>query len=208
MNGASLLFKAGKAGDYHGEMNSSIFEEWMKNDFLPKLEEPCLIILDNASYHSRQADKVPTMSSRKEVMIQWLRGKHIPFSESATKDQLFQLIKPLTGTRSFVVDQIIEEAGHEVLRLPPYHCQFNAIEMVWSQTKRYYDNHIIKNKDVLKTWSEALNNVSEEQWTHYVRHTESVIQNAWDRFKITQSQQPLIINLDESDMSSDYETSE
>ncbi|XP_072389297.1 traB domain-containing protein-like [Diabrotica undecimpunctata] len=29
--------------------------------------------------------------------------------------------------------------GHRVLRLPPYHCQFNPIENVWSDSKRYYD---------------------------------------------------------------------
>lgn len=189
-------------------MNSSVFEEWLRDELLPKLEEPCLIILDNASYHSRQADKIPTMSSRKEDMIKWLKGKNIQFSEAATKDQLFKLIKPLTGNRSFAVDQIIEQAGHEILRSPPYHCQFNAIEMVWSQTKRYYDKHILKTKDVLKTWSEALSNVTEEQWTHYVQHTEKLIRNAWDKFKITQNQQPLIINLGESDTSSDSETSE
>lgn len=141
-------------------------------------------------------------------MINWLREKNIQFPETATKDQLFRLIKPLTGNRSFVVDQLIEQAGHEVLRLPPYHCQFNAIEMVWSQTKRYFDKHIIKNKDVLKTWKEALNNVTKEQWTNYVRHTDRLIKNAWEKFKITRDQQPLIINFDGSDSSLESETSE
>ena len=28
------------------------------------------------------------------------------------------------------------EAGFEVLRLPPYHCNFNDIEIVWSEIKR------------------------------------------------------------------------
>ena len=28
-------------------------------------------------------------------------------------------------------------AGHEVVHLPPYHCELNPIELAWSQVKRY-----------------------------------------------------------------------
>jgi hypothetical protein len=34
-------------------MNAEIFEEWVK-DLCSALEEPSLILLDNASYHSRK----------------------------------------------------------------------------------------------------------------------------------------------------------
>lgn len=207
IEGASLLFKSGKStGDYHGDMNAGNFEKWLREDLLPKLEEPTILILDNASYHSRILEKAPTQSSKKEEMMAWLRTKKIHFEDSATKDQLYKLIKPMIGNKQFVVDQIIEEAGHEVLRLPPYHCHFNAIEMVWSQAKRYYDKHIIKNKDVLVTWEQALRNVSKEQWAHYVEHTNKIIKSAWSKFKITSEQQPLIINLENSDEDDDSST--
>ena len=32
-------------------------------------------------------------------------------------------------------------AGHEVVRLPVSHCEFNPIEMAWSQVKGYVKNH-------------------------------------------------------------------
>lgn len=187
-------------------MDSGNFEKWLSECLLPKLEEPSIIILDNASYHSRILDKTPTKSSKKEEMKEWLQHKNFDFPDTATKDQLFQLIKPFTENKIFVVDQIIEKAGHEVLRLPPYHCQFNAIEMVWSQAKRYFDKNIIKNKDVFGTWEQALKSVSTEQWAHYVEHTNKIIKSAWDKLRVTREQQPLIINLgtsDEEDTSTD-----
>lgn len=133
VSGASLIFKAGtNTGDYHGEMNSENFENWLKFDLLPSLEEPSIIILDNASYHSRQNFKIPTKSSKKEIMQNFLRLKNVEFPAYATKDMLWDLIKklPPIPNKSFVADSEINKAGHEVLRLPPYHCQFNAIEMV------------------------------------------------------------------------------
>jgi len=36
---------------------------------------------------------------------------------------------------AYTVDQLIREHGHEVLRLPPYHPDCNAIELIWSQLK-------------------------------------------------------------------------
>ena len=38
---------------------------------------------------------------------------------------------------SYAIDHLVRENGHEVLRLPPYHPDFNAIEIVWSQLKTF-----------------------------------------------------------------------
>jgi len=43
----------GKA-DYHQDMDSEYFEKWFVDPFLIGLEEPSVIILDNARYHSRR----------------------------------------------------------------------------------------------------------------------------------------------------------
>jgi hypothetical protein len=63
----------------------------------------------------------------------------------------------------YKVDDLIEEHGHKVLRLPPYHCHFNPIELVWSQAKRYYNSNIGRNgfgkEAVKKMWEESLEQV-------------------------------------------------
>ena len=38
---------------------------------------------------------------------------------------------------SKVIDNIAKRYGHEVLRLPPYHCDFNAIELIWTDEKNF-----------------------------------------------------------------------
>lgn len=53
INNASLIFKSNrKTGDYHDNMNRENFERWFKTQLIPNLEEPSVIIMDNASYHS------------------------------------------------------------------------------------------------------------------------------------------------------------
>ncbi|XP_063220454.1 uncharacterized protein LOC134529861 isoform X4 [Bacillus rossius redtenbacheri] len=46
-----------KTADYHGEMNGETFLMWFE-DMLVHLEEPSVIIMDNASYHSTQMGEV------------------------------------------------------------------------------------------------------------------------------------------------------
>jgi transposase len=33
-------------------------------------------------------------------------------------------------------DEFLRGKGHDVLRLPPYHCEFNPIEVVWAGVSR------------------------------------------------------------------------
>ena len=49
----NLIYKANTTqGDYHGQMNSSIFEKWAHEKLLPNLPENAVIVIDNAPYHT------------------------------------------------------------------------------------------------------------------------------------------------------------
>jgi len=39
-----------------------------------------------------------------------------------------------------------EENGHKILYLPPYHPEYNAIEMLWSRVKNWIADHNITYK--------------------------------------------------------------
>lgn len=41
-----------KSDDYHVETNSDLIVKWFKEKLLPNLEEPNLIVIDNAACHS------------------------------------------------------------------------------------------------------------------------------------------------------------
>lgn len=179
-------------------MNAENFEKWLSDSLLPNLEEPSIVILDNASYHTRAVDRWPTSSWKKSELQEWLRSKNIPYQPTDTVAVLRAKITQYPRqNKSYVVDNLIMAAGHEVLRLPPYHCQYNAIEMVWSQAKRHYDKYISHTKNPLECWKAALDNVSQENWSDYVNHTDKIIKKSWDQEKvIITNQQPLIINVD------------
>lgn len=72
------------------------------------------------------------------------------------------------------LDQMALEHGHEVVRLPPYHCQYNPIELVWAQVKNEVatKNNTFKIADVEKLLHEAISNVSIENWQKCVKHAE------------------------------------
>jgi hypothetical protein len=46
-----LVFPAkSKDGGYHQEMNSVVFLEWFENQLMPALNNPSLVVLDNAIF--------------------------------------------------------------------------------------------------------------------------------------------------------------
>ena len=142
INGADLVFQSKKAtGDYHDEMTSVHFEEWFHHIFhdslMPNIPANSLIVMDNAPYHSCRLEPVPTMSSRKQIMQDWLTARGIEFPDNALKRELYTLIKVSNFTPKYAVDEMAKAAGHEVVHLPSYHCELNPIELAWSQVKRY-----------------------------------------------------------------------
>ena len=69
------------------------------------------------------------------IFQEWLRRHAIQFDEAMLRPQLLELARAHRPPPSYAIDQLIRQNGHEVLRLPPYHPDFNAIELIWSQLK-------------------------------------------------------------------------
>ncbi|XP_026738274.1 uncharacterized protein LOC113501345 [Trichoplusia ni] len=128
-----LAFKSKKTTEYHEEMNYEKIKDWFIG-LLNNLKEPMTIIMDNAPYHSVQVNKPPNQSNRKSELVKWLSENGVTADIKMLKTELIALIrrhKPPTPT--YALDEIAKEKGHQVLRLPPYHCQYNAIELIWAQ---------------------------------------------------------------------------
>ncbi|KIH66450.1 hypothetical protein ANCDUO_03222 [Ancylostoma duodenale] len=56
----------------------------------------------------------------------------------------------VAAVRSYAIENICAEFGVTVIRLPPYHCFFNPIEMCWSQMKGHLTK-LGKPTDALQT---------------------------------------------------------
>nr|CAD7401485.1 unnamed protein product [Timema poppensis] len=165
-----------------------------------------------------RVEKLPTKSWRKEEYAAWLTKHDIKFDPSAMKMELMSKVlahKPEKKENIFVeykIDEMVCECGHQVSRLPPYHCQYNPIELVWANCKGYYKKHTGRNNKfddaaVRALWQEALARVTPKSWSKNVDHTEKIINDDWTReMKMDASEtQSFIIQLGNNESDSEEE---
>ncbi|KAL4083905.1 hypothetical protein QTP88_029221 [Uroleucon formosanum] len=141
-----------------------------------------LLLMDNAPYHSVQTEKYPTSNSNKAVLLEWLNSKGITFDRPMLKAQLLTKVLELKPrTKSYVIDNLAKDAGHTVLRLPPYHCEFNPIELAWAMVKGYVkrDNTTYKIDDVRQLLNSAIERVTAENWKNFIKHVIDEEDKVW-----------------------------
>lgn len=203
-----LLFESKKTGDYHEDMNAERFEEWLQH-ILPNLRENAVIVLDNAPYHSRKLNKPPTANNRKAEIQQWLINQNIPYEDDMVKAELLALVKEnVTGLAKYAVDEIIEASNRKVLRLPPYHCELNPIELIWAQIKGYVARHNVsfKLEDVKQLFQQGVNSILCENWKNAIKHVVDVENKMWELDNLIDCQEEsLIITGDDFTTSSSSE---
>ncbi|XP_048243705.1 uncharacterized protein LOC125376114 [Haliotis rufescens] len=135
--GCDLVFRSRSTDgrDYHTEMNSQVFTAYVEEQLLLALPDKFLAVMDNAPYHSCRdpINCCPTSNSTKGEICQWLDNNRIARPTKTKKTDYCQLQnKP---PPSYLIDNMLREHGHEVLRLPPYHYDLNPIELIWGDLK-------------------------------------------------------------------------
>lgn len=196
---APLVYKAASTtGDYHSNMNFENYVKWLTEKLLPNLPEKAVIVMDNASYHNTRSSTIPTSNSRKADMQKWLTENGIPFDEQARRIELYDLIKKnKEDFITFKIDDIIRSKGFEILRLPPYHPELNAIENIWGILKNQIASRNIGQnmKDVQNLIYEGLNNINNDTWYNTCKHVEKIEKEYMKYFDYDYE---FVINVDES----------
>jgi len=143
--GAKVIFKSTrKTGDYHGQMNQTMFTKWFEEKLLPNIPAQSLIIMDNAAYHNvLSPSSAPTPSCKKEEIRSWLEKNNFPVKEDCLKAELVDIMIRLVPQPTYALDEIANKQGHEILRTPPYHPELQPIETCWGIVK----NEIARNCD-------------------------------------------------------------
>lgn len=77
---------------------NQVFKKWFKNRLLQNLPKHSVIVMDNASYHSRQEKKIPTKCSRKQEIINFMSKNYLDVPERGTKNELLQSIAKVALT--------------------------------------------------------------------------------------------------------------
>ena len=172
--------------DYHKEMNAKVKEGWTEEQFLPALDtlgKPALVVMDNASYHSRvvPGTAAPTSATRKDDMKEWLKARHIAFDDCLLKPELYSLKKQNKPEKRFVLDEMLAANGHLTLRLPPYHCNLNPIELIWGIMKNEVGqrNSTFKLTDMQNLASDVLEDISPEIVKNCFTHVDKIEKIYW-----------------------------
>nr|XP_023024938.1 uncharacterized protein LOC111513011 [Leptinotarsa decemlineata] len=180
-----LSFESCRTGDYHEDMNSDVFEDYF-GEMLKFLSADSVVVMDNASYHSRRLEKFETNSVKKELL-------------AIVKQHKSRFMK-------YAVEDVAEKYKVTVLRLPPYHCELNPIELIWAQVKGYVARHYttFKMKDVKVLFDQAIMEITSENWQKAIQHVLKEEDKMWELDNLVdQVVDPIIITPGDDDSSSD-----
>lgn len=211
VDGGLLTFESKHTGDYHEDMNADVFEEYFEQ-MLDLIPCGSVIVMDNASYHSRKTEKLPTTAWLKSDIIKWLSEKRLLFEEDLLKKELLAIVNLHKHLYTkYTVDEMAQKRGIIVLRLPPYHCELNPIELVWAQVKGFVArrNTTYKFEDVKILFQQGVTAVNSEKWRSCVQHVMGEEEKFWNLDNILGDEvAPLIISLNEEESSTDYSEDE
>ncbi|XP_061190008.1 uncharacterized protein LOC133197834 [Saccostrea echinata] len=198
--GSCLMFESKTdTHDYHDEMNSGNFTRWFTEQLLPNL--PVIWI----------PSLCPTSSARKAEIQSWLDRKGIHYTPAMIKAELLTLVKQHKPRPKYVIDDLASQAGHTVLRLPPYHCELNPIELVWAELKSFVarSNATFKKDKVMELFNQARSAYDVEKWRRVESHVINEVETKLWKIDGVQDDEvaPVIIDLTDSEESdSDLDT--
>lgn len=205
--------------DYHEEMNGSTFFEWFVK-ILPSLKENAVIVMDNAPYHSVKKDRIPTMSWKKQDIITWLESKGEIVTQPTIKGLLMEKVRQIQSQyNKYVIDEYAKEHNKIVMRLPPYHCELNPIELAWSVVKNYVRtyNNTFKLKDVEELLKRGVEHVTPVMWKNFIKHVKKEEDKLWNIDSITddimdeeleEEEERHVLTIGTGDTSSEYSDSD
>lgn len=129
--------KKGHVGDYHKVFNRENYTHWFKTKLLPNLQEPSLIILDNAKYHKCRPIDTPNVHKLKklEVLCE-LRAAGTSYESNISAVEAKLLLREWQVQNIAIeIVQLVEQNGHSVLFTPPYYSDLQPIELIWARIK-------------------------------------------------------------------------
>ena len=144
--------------------------------------------------------------------MEWLSTNAITHSPDSLKVELLELVKyHAPKEKTYPFDTMLAEHGFITLRLPPYHCDINAIEYVWAEVKRYIRNvnplGDLNMEKLLKSIKNAIQSVSAIQWVKYcecVRKLENMYRGK--DLILDEICEPICFTVNDNESSTEYET--
>ncbi|KAF6211362.1 hypothetical protein GE061_011874 [Apolygus lucorum] len=136
LTGTEQIFIRQKASTTH-QITSQEFENWVKESLLSNLTPKSVVVMDNSPSHSEIVNKPPSKYATKPEMIAWLSENKLPVVPGMVKAELWKLVENHKSEDVYRVDEVLNSAGHKVLRLPPHHEELNPLEFAWVEVKKH-----------------------------------------------------------------------
>ncbi|KAG0445665.1 hypothetical protein HPB47_027771, partial [Ixodes persulcatus] len=138
------------------------------------------------TFIKRNRDSLLMERTDLQAIQEWLTDNDIVWDPTFLKAELLNLVEraelTMPGLQKYRIDDIAEQHGHSVLPLPPYHCELNNIELVWSQVKGSIAgaNKTFKLAEVELLTPVALQQVTPDNWKAYARHVINAENKMWE----------------------------
>lgn len=127
-------------------------------------------VLDNATYHSGLKYKTPSMSATKHHIVTFTQDL---YQRSLTRFQNYY--SPYSNIqKQFIIKEIAQQYRHGVLRLPPYRCRLNGIELVRARLKEMVRKHNVTpsvSSNGCHIWRDFVSEIDVNFCKKCVRHT-------------------------------------
>ncbi|OXA46169.1 hypothetical protein Fcan01_18959 [Folsomia candida] len=226
-DGDDIFISKKDVKDYHGNMDHVRYLTWFEK-ILSLVPPKSVLVLDQAPYHRKRVEGtlMPNMAWLKQKIVDWVVQHDIRLPEGVesfhklTKSSLIELAKSKPVKPKFIVEKLAEESNKDIkiLWLPPAHCEFNPIELIWAIVKGYIAKHNPGNNlnGIYELSKKAVSNITPEMWRNCVHHSIKYEDKMWERDRLmdnfldspaTNLMTPIIIPIREDDSSdSEYHT--
>ncbi|KAG0426904.1 hypothetical protein HPB47_026023, partial [Ixodes persulcatus] len=147
-----------------------------------RLDDKTIYYLDETGVNAGDSSS----RTRKQSIQEWLTNNDIIWDPIFLKAELLDLVEmarlTMPGLQKYRIDEIAEQHGHSVLRLPPYRSELNPIELVRSQVKGSIagENKTYKLAEVELLTPGALQQLTPDDWKAYARHVIDVENKMWE----------------------------
>lgn len=183
IRGVQLAFLAKRSEENNHGADGEHFRKWVEEELLPNFPEKSVIVMDNSSYHSSPTEPLPERSAKKSIIQAWLTRKNIPWTSEMSKAELHAvLLANREQAKNYVIDHLLQEGGHDVLRLPPFHSELNPIELAWGKIKNEVSITTItinKMKDVQDKLAIAIGQITSENWENFIDQVMKAEESFW-----------------------------
>lgn len=168
-------------------MDADAYRKWFLV-LLQNIPPNSKIVMYNDPPLSIAKYNVPTDTWKVEEIQYWLTSNNVEWCPKMSTGQLLDLVKNKPLLMQCELDQLAQANGHTVSRIPPNHCHFNAMELIWQQIKEIV---VTENETFTLTQFEtlirsAVDSITSEDWENAIKITAKNIELALNKEKIVE----------------------